>query len=63
MDLFHQRLERAPADFAKVSFVVRQELLVTAGAVDVHMSPPKIVVGLAKTTITNEGGFLPHARD
>ena len=63
MDLFHQRLERAPADFAQVSIIVRQQLLVATGAVDVDISPPQIVVGLAKTTITNEGGFLSHAGD
>ena len=33
MDLLHQSLERAPADFAKVSIIVGHELLAAVGAV------------------------------
>ena len=59
----HQSLQRAPANLAQVSIIVRQELLVATGAVDVDMSPAYIVVGFAQTTIANEGRFLAHARN
>jgi hypothetical protein len=48
VDFLHQCLQRAPANLAQVSIIVRQELLVATGAVDVDMSPANIVVGFPR---------------
>jgi hypothetical protein len=39
MHLRHQRLQWVPANFAKISVVVRHELLAAAGAVDARRAP------------------------
>ena len=63
MDLLHQSLERAPADFAKVAIVVGHQLLAAAGTVDVDASPSQIVVRFAEAAIANKSRFRSHARD
>ncbi len=63
MDFLHQRLQRAPADLAQVSVVVRHELLAIAGAVDADVRPPQIVVRFAETAITHKSRFRSHAPD
>ena len=60
MDLFHQRLQRAPADFTKISVVVRHELLAVAGAVDADARPPQIAIRFAQAAIANERRFRSH---
>jgi len=62
MDLLHQRLQRAPADFAQVPVVVRHELLAVAGAIDADPRPSKVVVGFAQAAIANEGRFGSHGQ-
>jgi hypothetical protein len=62
MDLLHQRLQRAPANLAKVAVIVRHELLVTAGAIDMDASPAQIVIRFAKAAIANKRGLRAHRR-
>jgi hypothetical protein len=61
MDLLHQRLQRAPADLAKIAVVVRRELSAVAGAVDTDSRPSKIIVGFAQATIADKCRFGSHA--
>jgi hypothetical protein len=60
MNLLHQRLERAPADLAKIAVVVRHELPAAAGAVDTDPRPSKIIVGFAQAAIADEYRFGSH---
>jgi hypothetical protein len=62
MDFLHQNLQRAPANLAQVPIVVRKELLITAGAVDMNASPTQVAVGLAEAAIANECGSRAHGR-
>jgi hypothetical protein len=43
----------------KASVVVRQEMLVTAGAIDMDARPSQIVVRFAEAAIANECTFVP----
>jgi hypothetical protein len=60
MDFLHQNLQRAPANLAQVSIVVRKELLVATSAVDMNASPSQVAVGLAEAAIAIEGRFRSH---
>jgi hypothetical protein len=60
MNLLHQRLQRAPADFAKIAIVVRHELPAVTGAVDTDPRPSKIIVGFAQAAIAEECRFGSH---
>jgi hypothetical protein len=62
MDLLHQRLQRAPANLAEVPIIVRHEVLVTAGAVDMDASPAQIVVRFTEAAIANKRRFRAHRR-
>jgi hypothetical protein len=62
MDLVHQGLKRAPADFAKVSVIVRHQLLPAAGTVDVNVRPPQVAIRLTEAAVANECRFRSHAR-
>lgn len=62
MNLFHQRLQRAPADLAKIPVVVRHELPAVAGTVDTDPRPSQIIVGFAQTTIADECRFGSHGQ-
>jgi|ERR1700681_853968 hypothetical protein len=44
-----------------ISIVVRQQLLVAAGTVDVYLSPAQVTVSLAEAAIANKSRFLFHA--
>jgi hypothetical protein len=61
MDLLHQSLERTPAHLAKVSIVIRHQLLACSGAIDVDVSPSQIVVRFPEAAIADEGCFCSHA--
>jgi hypothetical protein len=63
MDLLHQRLERTPANFAKVSIVVGHQLLAAGGAVDVDVSPSQVVVRFPEAAIAHKSSFRSHAPD
>jgi hypothetical protein len=63
MNLFHQRLKRAPADLAEVSIVVRHELSAITGAVHADVGPSEIVIGFAEAAIADKGRFCCHTRD
>jgi hypothetical protein len=60
VDLLHQGLQRAPANFTEVAVVVRHELLVAAGAIDMDASPAQIIVCFAKAAIANKRRFRTH---
>ena len=60
MDLLHQRLQRTPANFAKVSVFIWHKLLAVAGAIDADVCPSQILVRFAKAAIANECRFRTH---
>jgi hypothetical protein len=60
VDLLHERLQRAPADFAQVAVVVRHELLTVADAIDADVGPSEVVVGFAEAAITDKSRFHSH---
>jgi hypothetical protein len=62
MDLLHQRLQRAPANLAYVSIVVRHELPAIAGAADADVGPSQIVIRFAEAAVANKGRFRSHDR-
>jgi hypothetical protein len=60
MHLFHQALERAPANLAKIPLIVRHQLPTLGRAVDANVSPSKVVVGGAETAIANKRSLGCH---
>ena len=62
MDFLHQNLQWTPANLAKVPIVIRKELLITAGAVDMNASPPQVAISLTEAAVANECRFRSHAR-
>jgi hypothetical protein len=63
VNLLHQSLERTPAHLAKVSIVIRHQLLACGGAIDVDVSPSQVVVRFPEAAIADEGRFRSHASD